>query len=340
MILKDVDLGMYLVESKIPTDASSLKTVQLMLDNNVFKIAAANPDIFCQKMGWYYGIDSVVSLNPALAIVEQFLSNSQSNALKHLAKFEAAFVPLDIFPKGYSKAILQDVLRLESELRQQVGFFFCFVALLRHYYLSPVDDDILRRWTDLFSLDIPRSAFVYWIGAIFLLSRKDSKLKFHLQDFSLEKFSKNFCTFRKEEGEDYTRWLRNRVFDLLLFSLSPTLSFEKFGGIPSRVILATKDKFVGEFIGKFFAWNGETQPGNAWPLAPLLHKLDVQSDTTHEWINQLVANFPEPRGTPTAQMKISRMKVLVDFALSEISEKERYDLHLALYEFRVFEQLK
>lgn len=341
MLLKDIDLGIYLVESKIPDGSFNIGQVQVMLDNNVLSIASSDPALFVQKIGWYYGLKSEVSLNPALAIVEQCLSNDKENALRHIQSFEAAFEPLGMFPKGYAVTMIQNIYGRDAEIRQQVGLLFCFVALLRHWYLTPstTTRDPLHEWIDIFSLDIPRSALMYWLGGLFIFSKANSKLKLLRQSKPIETFAQGFCNFRKEENGNYTRWLRNRVFDLLLFTLAPTLSFESLGGISSRTILASQDKFIGEFIGKMFAWHGEPKYGEPWQLAPLLRMIDLKDERSMKGIQLLAMSFPKNREQPDVQTKNRRFRNLIDATLSTLNLDERSNLHLALNEFRIFEGL-
>ncbi len=341
ILLKDIDLGLYLLESKIPDGTFDMSQVQVVLDNNVLGLATSDPEIFVQKIGWYYGLAGTVCLNPAIAFVEQYLSNDKENALQHIRSFEHAFEPFGLFPTGYSQNIASTIFERDVEIRQQVGSLFCFVALLRHWYKMPhtVSADPVSQWTNLFSMDIPRSGLMYWLGGMFLLSKMNSKLTLLKQDKPIEKYAAGFCDFRKIERDDYSRWLRNRVFDLLLFTLAPTLSFEELGGISSRTILASQDKFIGEFLGRLFAWYGEPKYGEPWRLAPLLRVIDLSDEKSKEGVDLLYKNYPTFRSPPDERVKEQRFRNLIDLALSTLIDGERRNLYQALNEYRIFESL-
>lgn len=339
IILKDIDLGIYFIENKYPSHVTDLTQTQVLLDNNVFTFATKHPKVFTQKCGWYYGASSTISLNPGAAIAEQFLSNS--NAEENIEKFEEAFSGFGMFPKNYTKFMLDLVRNGETDIRMQIGQQFCYLSLLDYYYKqASKSTDTLQKWIELFKQDIPKIAGVYFIGAISIISRTNPRLRFIRQDSTIDSFVQGLFSKRKQETENYSRWLRNRVFDIQFYYSTQFLNIEEHGGYASRTILATRDSFLGEFVARIFCWHGEQSMKKNWLLMPLMNKIDTTDSEISTRINAVMSNAPTAHATPQGKEKSNqKLRNLIDFSLRELPYEGRAYLHQALTEYGVYKLL-
>ncbi|KJS38139.1 MAG: hypothetical protein VR70_11160 [Rhodospirillaceae bacterium BRH_c57] len=339
---RDVDLGVYFIECKVPDYSMDVAKTQVLLDNNLLGITTRNPDAVIQKISWYFGQhpQADISLNPAVAATEQYLSNDWDNAKTHLEAFEKAVAKFRIFEAGHMLNLLRTVAGKEADTMQQVGILFCYLTVLKHLYAEKPEKggDLLNTWVELFRQDIPRIQTIYMFGSLFLLSRMQRQLRFARQESLIAEYADKFMALRKKEKGDFTRWLRNRACDILPFILAPTLSIEKYGGYSSRVVIATNDEVVGECIGRLFAWGGEQQKNDRWTLVPMFHVLDQRDERVCQGIEQIYQGIASERASNDEEKKL-RLRNLIQISMEMVGVDLRAHLHQALSAYRIYDML-
>ncbi|OIR00551.1 hypothetical protein GALL_174240 [mine drainage metagenome] len=338
---RDVDLGIYFIECKIPDASMKMENVQIIMDNNVLGIATDHPDAFVHKIGWYFSNrpNASISLNPGVAATEQYLSNSWDNAKTHLENFELAVSKFSMFKNGQLLETLRSVARNEADTRQQIGILYCYLAILRHLYFYGPKGSRLEAWSNFYHQDIPRIQVPYFFGALFLLSKDKPQLRFMRQEAKVEKYADGFLMLRKKEKGDFTRWLRNRAFDIIPFIMAPTLSFERFGGYSSRTVIATNDEVVGECIGRLFAWAGDQQHGDRWHLAATLPNVIDQHDNDIKLAIEHIYRGAAPHRPSSPEERKARLRNLIQISMDMVSADDRTPLHEALGEYRIYDMV-
>lgn len=337
---RDVELGVYFIECKVPGNAMAVARTQVLLDNNLLGITTDHPDTVIQKMNWYFGQhpQADISLNPAVAATEQYLSNDWENAKTHLEGFEKAVAKFGMFKAGHMLNLLRTVASKEADAMQQVGILFCYLTVLKHLYAGgpKKGGDLLDSWGELFRQDIPRIQAIYMFGSLFLLSRMQRQLRFARQESLIAEHADKFMALRKKEKGDFTRWLRNRACDILPFILAPTLNNEKYGGYSSRVVIATNDEVVGECIGRLFAWGGEQRHNDRWTLVPMFHVLDQRDERVRHGIGQIHQGVAPERPSNDEEKKL-RLRNLIQISMEMVGDDLRAHLHQALFGYRIYD---
>ena len=254
MIYKDVESGIYVAEIIMPPSGEASKQAQVLVDSNALNAISATDLRLIQRMSYWAQAGTTIALNPAFAFAEQVLSN-EANAEAKVEDWTRKLSPSGIFPKDYASTFYPYILERKNGIQEQVSVIFCYLALFEHWSTEfRLRDDALQKWIDFFKEDVPRLKVLYFLGGLFIISMRDESLRLRGATDSVAAWRMSICDDRSKEKQDYARRLRNRAFDLLFFLLAPVLTFASAGGVDSRVLLATEDRFLGEFICRIFQW--------------------------------------------------------------------------------------
>ncbi|HYC06189.1 MAG TPA: hypothetical protein VED40_23070 [Azospirillaceae bacterium] len=330
-----VDIGVYFFECKAPKTMADLSRAQVLLDNNLLGVVVKDPLIFLQRISWYVGAQTLTSINLGLSVTEQFLSNGYDAAYKNIEAAEKALQPFKIFEPGLTARLFEEAKEQEASLRHQLGILFCYLGVLKSLYITDMDPDLrLKKWSEFFSEDIPRLQFLYVLGYLFLLSKKESTLRLIHSSAPFSAEAMKFFDLRKEEKVEPGRWFRNRSFDLLLLQLAPAMCFSQAGGYPSRVIIATKDNFVGEVLGQIFCWVGEQSYKQGWLLYPRLSAFVTKEPSIAQALSDLRSRASPGRESASDNTE-ARIKNLLRISGTLIRPEIQQDLGAALTLFNI-----
>jgi hypothetical protein len=255
-VFKDVDSGVYLAESKVPT-IQSMGHIQLIVDNNILGALSDSPEMF-QRIAWILGQNStskgaIVSINPIWAIAEQFLSNPD-NAFSKVDAFVKHSGTMGTFATGYANSILATVRANDRGLREQIGKLICYFFVMKELYDSKMSlQQRTGAWLDFYKNDIPRLMVPYVLGHLFFYGKDDSAMRFKSTGRKVQDWAQGFLAVRAKELGNPARWIRNRLFDILPFYMLPIMNWSTVDGINSRLFMLSQDADVGEcFLRIFF----------------------------------------------------------------------------------------
>ena len=295
MVYRDVETGVYVAELAAPPPGEASRHAQMLVDCNALDAIAMTDLRLVQRMAYWSQPGTVMTLNPGFAFAEQILSNAENTSAK-IKGWEEKLAPSGLFPQGYASNFYPFLQKQERAIREQVGIIFCYLALFEHWSTEfRKNDQALQCWIDLFNEDIPRLKVLYLLGGLFIISLADEALRLRGAKESVAAWRQAICDDRAKEKDDYPRRLRNRAMDILYFMLSPTLTFTTAGGYKSRIMLATEDRFLGEFLCRIFHWV-HTPENGLWGLRMCSEQFESKrGNASIESIKTLVNKEPEAR---------------------------------------------
>lgn len=338
-VFKDVESGVYLAESKVPT-SQSIGHVQLVVDNNVLGALNESPQMF-KRLAWTLGQNStptgsVVSINPFWAVAEQYLSNPD-NAFSKIDAFAKHPGTMGTFAPGYANSILETVRTNESILREQIGKLICYFFVMKELYHSKLTlHQRADRWLEFYKNDIPRLMVPYILGQLFFFGKDDSAMRFKSTGRKVQDWAQGFLAIRSKERGNPARWIRNRLFDILPFQLLPTMNWTAHGGIQSRLFVLSQDADVGECFFRIFSWKGDQVQNTLWNLHTNFSCLNFPA---YAEFQQMAIGKLEPRHVTEDSEKLERLRRLVDVSIQLLSPVNQQDMLSALNEFQFFELL-
>ena len=335
-VFKDVESGVYLAESKVPT-SQSIGNVQLVVDNNVLGALNESPQMF-KRLAWTLGQDStptgsVVSINPFWAVAEQYLSNPD-NAFSKIDAFAKHPGTMGTFASGYASSILETVRANDSVLREQIGKLICYFFVMKELYHSKLTlHQRVEQWLDFYKNDIPRLMVPYILGQLFFFGKDDSAMRFKSTGRKVQDWGQGFLAIRSKERGNPARWIRNRLFDILPFQMLPTMNWGAHGGISSRLFVLSQDADVGECFLRIFSWNGDQYENALWKLHTNFSCLIFPA---YEEFQLRTFGRLEARHITDDSQKTERLKNLVDVTIKFLPPSSQQDLLTALNEFQFF----
>lgn len=335
LVYKDIETGTFVAEILVPPIAQGdSKQVQVLLDSNIVKLISDKEGGLLSKIGWLSGRDSILSINPSVAFVEQFLSNPDNVQLR-MNEFEDQLVPIGVYEKGFSDKFYRLLNERQDDLRRELGTLFCYVALIFHWERNLRNDtESINQWIQLFSEDIPRLQVFYLLGGLFIISGVCTNLCLKNSNKRIISFRKDFCRVREKEQNNLSRQLRNRSFDLLFFYQAPNLLHQSHKGYKSRILLLTKDKFLGELLCQLFCWS-EVEEKSLWSLKFKSEKLLHENEKSSSLTESLMISRSQGRPDSNEIMVKKRLSNLINLTLKTVDSDMREALLVSLKEFNI-----
>lgn len=335
LVYQDIETGAFVAEILVPPKTpDDSKKVQVLLDSHIVESISGNEEGLLSRIAWLSGRDSILSINPSIAFIEQFLSNP-SNVQTKMKNFEDRFVPLGIYERGFSIKFHEVLLKNEETLRRELANLFCYVALIFHWEKNvQKNNESIDKWIQLFSKDIPRLQVFYLLGGLFAVSGLHKNLRLKSNEKRIDSYRQTFCSERKEEQNNLSRRLRNRSFDLLFFYQAHKLVLPSDGGYKSRILLVTKDKFLGEILCQLFCW-AETEEGSLWGLKFIEAKLRHENETSASLTKSLMNGLSQGRPNSGEDDVRKRLNNLIGLTLNTVDNDMKAALKNSLKEFNI-----
>jgi hypothetical protein len=336
-VYKDVNSGVYFAECKTPL-TGALDRIQLVIDNNVMGTLTSSPDLF-KRITWALarsaaGQPSIVHIKPFWAYFEQYLSNPDS-AQKKIEAFVENEGTMNSLSLNDALSLLAEMREKDEMLREQIGKFACYFFVMKEIYYAKYGlDEKVARWRDFYSHDIPRLRVPYLLGGLFFFGKDDSKMAFKFTDRKVQDWAQAFLSRRKSEIDSPTRWIRNRLFDLMPFQMLPGLNMVSDGGVDSRLFLLTRDSDVGECFLRIFSWFGDQKKNSLWIVQTNFECLHFPE---HAKFENTVVHGVDARLVTDEYEKAQRLTNLIDVSLKFLSASGQSELLPVLHELNVLD---
>ena len=289
---------------------SVTKALELVLDNN----ALSNTSWLAEHQQALMGCN--LTLNPWLALVEQWLSNPKFKEAP-AQRIEGFLKPLENFgvhfDEGYAQAQADILQRNDAQLKYQLAVTFGYVAILKKLMEGPKDTS--AQWIRLQELshaDVPRMSACLLLGSAVLFFKERQSLRLAGDSATAFSYLSTFFAYqpaKKNEPKHISQaYLRNRGGDLALWYALPMLNATNMKWVGNPVVV-TKDKALYRFIFRLLPAVRGT--GSAIIISPAFNELSTADAWAwRERIDQLNFQF----SPPTEDAKLRRLQNLFAIA--------------------------
>jgi hypothetical protein len=304
--------------------------VELVLDNNALTNAQWLAEVKAQFDGY------AISINPWLALVEQWLSNEQfrsspENRIKgFLEKFEMNGIHFD---PDYPKMWAERLRRNDPQLRYYFGILFAYVAIMKKLV------DWRRGTPEPFALlvelsraNVPRLSACLLLSCVALFLKEKQSLKLAGDSTTAMSYLSSFFAYQKDkhEPDHITRqYLRNRAGDLTVWYALPML-YEKGVSWAGDPVIVTRDKALYRLIFRLVPPVLGADGGSAIQFTPAYNEIPDDWQALHEYVGKLSFGFSPPVDDND---KLVRLRNLFDFAKRCATDVEQTELDAAWSEW-------
>ena len=274
--------------------------------------------------------DRPLTINPWLALVEQWLSNPKFKEAP-VQRIDGFLKPLEklgvYFGDGYAQGQADLLQRNDAQLKYQLAITFGYVAILKKLMDGPKDTGTQwDRLRELSHADVPRMSACLLLGSAVLFFKERQSLRLEGDSATAMSYLSTFFAYQPAKKNEFNyisqAYLRNRGGDLALWYALPMLNTTGVAWVGDPVVV-TKDKALYRFIFRLLPAIRRT--GGAIQISPAFNELpEADAWAWYERIGQLNFQF----APPTEDEKLRRLQNLFTFAkecCSQEVEKRELD---------------